>query len=55
MLAFGAGLNRWTARTASCSRADARIVQVDVDPLAPGRLQRCDLGVVADAARPPRR
>ena len=25
-------------------------MQVDIDPLAPGRLHRCDLGVVADAA-----
>src|SRR6185437_9004807 len=30
---------------------DARIVHVDVDPLVPGRLMRCDLALVGDAAR----
>ena len=35
---------------ASFFAAGAKVVQVDVDPLAPGRLHRCDLAVVADAA-----
>lgn len=50
VVSFGAGLNHWTARHGRLIPATARIVQVDVDPLAPGRLHRCDRGVVADAA-----
>jgi thiamine pyrophosphate-dependent acetolactate synthase large subunit-like protein len=50
VISFGAGLNHWTARHGEMFSAAARIVQVDVDPLAPGRLHRCDVGVVSDAA-----
>ncbi len=50
VVSFGAGLNHWTARHGELFPQSARIVQVDVDPGAPGRLHRCDLGVVADAA-----
>ena len=55
VLAAGASLNRWTARHGEMFAADATVVQVDVDPGAPGRLHRCDVGVVADAARGGRR
>ncbi len=50
VVSFGAGLNHWTARHGGIFPGGARIVQVDIDPLAPGRLHRCDYGVVADAA-----
>ena len=50
VISFGAGLNHWTARHGDLLAADAKVVQVDVDPLAPGRLHRCDVAVVADAA-----
>jgi thiamine pyrophosphate-dependent acetolactate synthase large subunit-like protein len=49
VISFGAGLNHWTARHGELFSSSARVVQVDIDPLAPGRLHRCDLGVVADA------
>jgi thiamine pyrophosphate-dependent acetolactate synthase large subunit-like protein len=50
VISFGAGLNHWTARHGEMFPSSAPVVQIDVDPLAPGRLHRCDLGVVADAA-----
>jgi thiamine pyrophosphate-dependent acetolactate synthase large subunit-like protein len=50
VVSFGAGLNHWTARHGEMFPQSATIVQVDIDPLAPGRLHRCDVGVVADAA-----
>jgi thiamine pyrophosphate-dependent acetolactate synthase large subunit-like protein len=50
VISFGAGLNHWTARHGELFAPGARIVQVDTDPLAPGRLHRCDVGVTADAA-----
>jgi thiamine pyrophosphate-dependent acetolactate synthase large subunit-like protein len=50
VISFGAGLNHWTARHGEMFASGARVVQVDIDPLAPGRLHRCDVAVVADAA-----
>jgi thiamine pyrophosphate-dependent acetolactate synthase large subunit-like protein len=50
VVAFGASLNRWTVRHGELFAAGAPVVQVDVDPHAPGRLYRCDRAVVADAA-----
>jgi thiamine pyrophosphate-dependent acetolactate synthase large subunit-like protein len=50
VVSFGAGLNHWTAKHGELFPGDARIAQVDIDPLAPGRLHRSDYGVVADAA-----
>jgi thiamine pyrophosphate-dependent acetolactate synthase large subunit-like protein len=50
VVSFGAGLNHWTARHGEMFAGDARVVQVDVEESAPGRLHRCDVGVVADAA-----
>jgi thiamine pyrophosphate-dependent acetolactate synthase large subunit-like protein len=50
VISFGAGLNHWTSRHGELFPESATVVQVDIDPLAPGRLHRCDLGVVADAA-----
>jgi thiamine pyrophosphate-dependent acetolactate synthase large subunit-like protein len=49
IISFGAGLNHWTARHGELFSSSAVVVQVDIDPLAPGRLHRCDVGVVADA------
>jgi thiamine pyrophosphate-dependent acetolactate synthase large subunit-like protein len=49
VISFGAGLNHWTARHGELFSGSACVVQVDIDPLAPGRLHRCDLGVAADA------
>jgi thiamine pyrophosphate-dependent acetolactate synthase large subunit-like protein len=51
VLAFGAGLNRWTMRHGELLSPSARILQVDLDPLVPGRLMRCDLALIGDAAR----
>ena len=49
VLAFGAGLNKWT--TAEGSMLDgAALVQVDRDPAAIGRWAEVSVGVVADAA-----
>ncbi|HVV59273.1 MAG TPA: thiamine pyrophosphate-binding protein [Gaiellaceae bacterium] len=50
VVSFGAGLNHWTVRHGNLIPPGAKVVQVDVDPEAPGRLHRCDRGVVADAA-----
>jgi thiamine pyrophosphate-dependent acetolactate synthase large subunit-like protein len=50
VVSFGAGLNHWTVRHGTLIPPGAKVVQVDVDPQAPGRLHRCDRGVVADAA-----
>jgi len=51
VLAFGASLNRWTVRHGELFGPAARVVQVDVDPDAPGQLYRCDRAVIADAAQ----
>ena len=50
VVAFGASLNRWTVRHGALLHPAARIAVVDVDPAAPGRLHRCDVAVVGDAA-----
>jgi thiamine pyrophosphate-dependent acetolactate synthase large subunit-like protein len=50
VVAFGASLNRWTVRHGALLQAAARVAVVDVDPAAPGRLHRCDVAVVGDAA-----
>ena len=50
VLAFGASLNHWTVRHGSLFPSDARVVQVDLDEEAIGRLYRADVGVVGDAA-----
>ena len=49
MLAFGASLNHWTVRHGSLFPS-ARVVQVDLEEEAIGRLYRADVGVVGDAA-----
>ena len=50
VLAFGASLNHWTVRHGGLFSPGARMVQVDVDAEAIGRVHRADLGVVGDAA-----
>jgi thiamine pyrophosphate-dependent acetolactate synthase large subunit-like protein len=50
VLAFGASLNHWTVRHGSLFSSEARVVQVDLDEEAIGRLYRADVGVVGDAA-----
>ena len=50
VLAFGASLNHWTVRHGSLFSSEARVVQVDLDDEAIGRLYRADVGVVGDAA-----
>ena len=50
VLAFGASLNHWTVRHGSLFSSEARVVQVDLDMEAIGRLYRADVGVVGDAA-----
>ncbi len=50
VLAFGASLNPWTVRHGELFSSEARVVQIDLDEEALGRLHRVDLGVVGDAA-----
>jgi thiamine pyrophosphate-dependent acetolactate synthase large subunit-like protein len=50
VLAFGASLNHWTVRHGELFSPEARVVQVDLDEEAIGRLHRADVGVVGDAA-----
>jgi thiamine pyrophosphate-dependent acetolactate synthase large subunit-like protein len=50
VLAFGASLNHWTVRHGDLFSPEARVVQVDLDEEAIGRLHRVDVGVVGDAA-----
>jgi thiamine pyrophosphate-dependent acetolactate synthase large subunit-like protein len=51
VVSFGAGLNRWTTRHGHLLAPGAHVIQVDLDPLAPGRLHGCELALVGDAAR----
>jgi thiamine pyrophosphate-dependent acetolactate synthase large subunit-like protein len=50
VLAFGASLNHWTVRHGGLFSPEARVVQVDLDEQAIGRVHRADVGVVGDAA-----
>src|SRR5215218_7561672 len=50
VLAFGASLNHWTVRHGELFASEARMVQVDLDEGAIGRVHRADVGVVGDAA-----
>lgn len=50
VLAFGASLNHWTVRHGNLFPAEARVVQVDLESEAIGRVHRADVGVVGDAA-----
>jgi thiamine pyrophosphate-dependent acetolactate synthase large subunit-like protein len=50
VLAFGASLNHWTVRHGRLFSAEARVVQVDLEPEAIGRVHHADIGVVGDAA-----
>ena len=50
VLAFGASLNYWTVRHGNLFSSDARVVQVDLEAEAIGRVHRADVGVVGDAA-----
>jgi thiamine pyrophosphate-dependent acetolactate synthase large subunit-like protein len=50
VLAFGASLNHWTVRHGGLFAPEARVVQVDLDAEAIGRVHRADIGVVGDAA-----
>jgi thiamine pyrophosphate-dependent acetolactate synthase large subunit-like protein len=51
LLAFGASLNHWTVRHGALFTPEARVVQVDLDAEAIGRVHRADIGVVGDAAK----
>ena len=50
VLAFGASLNHWTVRHGGLFAPEARVVQIDLDAEAIGRVHRADIGVVGDAA-----
>jgi thiamine pyrophosphate-dependent acetolactate synthase large subunit-like protein len=50
IVAFGAGLNRWTTRDGSLIGASTTVVQVDLDAFALGVHRPVDVGVVGDAA-----
>src|SRR5918997_1493125 len=49
VLAFGASLNYWTVRHGNLFSPTARVVQVDLEADAIGRVHRADVGVVGDA------
>lgn len=49
IVAFGASLNRWTARNGDLVQ-NATVVQVDVEPQALGKHRRVDHGLVGDTA-----
>jgi acetolactate synthase-1/2/3 large subunit len=50
VVAFGCSLTMWTTGHGRLIAADARVVQVDLDPDAIGARHRVDLGIVGDAA-----
>ncbi|GAB2816408.1 thiamine pyrophosphate-binding protein [Actinocorallia aurea] len=50
LVSFGCALNMWTMKHGALIGPDTTVVQVDRDPLAPGRHRPADLGVVGDAA-----
>src|SRR5215218_275307 len=50
VLAFGASLNHWTMRHGRLFSPEARVVQVDLEPEAIGRVHHADIGIVGDAA-----
>jgi thiamine pyrophosphate-dependent acetolactate synthase large subunit-like protein len=50
VLAFGASLNMWTTRHGALIGPGTRVVQVDADAEALGRIRPADVAVVADAA-----
>src|SRR5919206_3110582 len=50
VLAFGASLNYWTVRHGRLFSPEARVVQVDLEPEAIGRIHHVDVGAVGDAA-----
>jgi len=50
VLAFGASLNHWTVRHGRLFSPEARVVQVDLEPEAIGRVHHADIGIVGDAA-----
>lgn len=49
IVSFGCALNDWTTRQGRLLGDGARIVQVDVDPIAPGRYRIIDLALIGDA------
>lgn len=50
ILSFGSALNMWTMRHGTLIGPEATVVQVDTDPLAPGKHRPVDFGVLGDAA-----
>ncbi|HEX5848814.1 MAG TPA: thiamine pyrophosphate-binding protein [Rubrobacter sp.] len=50
VLAFGASLNYWTVRHGRLFSPGVRVVQVDLEPEAIGRVHHVDIGVVGDAS-----
>jgi thiamine pyrophosphate-dependent acetolactate synthase large subunit-like protein len=49
IISFGSALNMWTMRHGELIGPDTTVVQVDVDPLAPGKHRPVDFGVLGDA------
>lgn len=50
IVSFGSALNMWTMRHGDLIGEDTKVVQVDRDPLAPGKHRPVHLGVTGDAA-----
>ena len=50
VVGFGCALNNWTTRHGRLLGPEARLAQVDLDPLAIGAHRPIDLGVVGDSA-----
>lgn len=49
IISFGSALNMWTMRHGELIGPATTVVQVDVDPLAPGKHRPVDFGVLGDA------
>lgn len=50
IVSFGSALNMWTMRHGTLIGDGAVVVQVDTDPMAPGRQRPVQLGIVGDAS-----
>ncbi|MFB8369672.1 thiamine pyrophosphate-binding protein [Pseudarthrobacter sp. NPDC055928] len=50
IISFGSALNMWTMRHGTLIGPEATVVQVDVDPLAPGKHRPINFGVLGDSA-----
>lgn len=50
VVSFGCALNNWTTRHGGLLDTDAKLVQIDVDPSAPGKYRNIDQALIGDSA-----